>query len=244
MRHLIALMLMLSIFALDGQPPVEAQDLFARSRAAYAALKSYSDTGTVLIEAGLAANPSRETHTFHTHFRAPRHYDFEFNEARTSGGRRFVMWSDDEAFHNWWSHSEVESVFPKGRGAMAFPPIGAGTAGSSALISPLLFQGAGLVGTLTTLGEITGAGEETVSGRKCHRIMGIAKWVYPTGYETGVRRVTVWIDAESMLIRKVMEDTPKGSHPRAIGRLTTTLEPVANPVLDDSKFRFAVPATQ
>jgi hypothetical protein len=244
MRHLMTVTVMLSILALDRQLPVEAQDLFARSRAGYAALKSYSDTGTVVIEYGLAASPMTERHTFHTRFRAPRHYYFEFNEDKRSGGDRFVMWSDDEAFHNWWSTTEVESVFPKGRGAGAFPPIGSGTAGSSALISPLLFPQAGLVGTLTTLGELADAGSEIVGGRQCHKLTGIAKWVYPSGHETGVRRVTIWIDAGSLLIRKVFEDTPKGALPRTIGRSTATLDPIANPPLDDSKFRFIAPSTQ
>ena len=58
---------------------------------------------------------------------------------------------------------------------------------------------------------------------------------------TNVRQVTVWLDSESLLVRKVFEDTPKGYPTNAFLRLTITLEPQASPQLEDANFRFTVP---
>ena len=53
------------------------------------------------------------------------------------------------------------------------------------------------------------AGEETLNGHGCHKVTGLVRSVYPS---RAVKReaITVWVDAESPLIQKVFEDTPKG----------------------------------
>ena len=43
--------------------------------------------------------------------------------------------------------------------------------------------------------EATAAGTETVGGRPCLKVMGIERWRYPSGQVTGVRPITIWIDA-------------------------------------------------
>jgi outer membrane lipoprotein-sorting protein len=60
--------------------------------------------------------------------------------------------------------------------------------------------------------------------------------------EVNVRKMTTWIDAESLLIRKVVEQWK--TLPGQISRMTTTFEPEANPALDESRFRFAPPTSQ
>ena len=60
------------------------------------------------------------------------------------------------------------------------------------------------------------------------------------GSQTGLG----WIDAETMLVRKVFEDTPKGYPAGSYSRLTVTIEPQANATLDDGKFQFTVPTSQ
>jgi hypothetical protein len=55
--------------------------------------------------------------------------------------------------------------------------------------------------------------------------------------------MTVWIDAESLLIRKVVEQW-KPVVAGQISRHTTTFEPRANPKIDDSHFRFSPPQPQ
>ena len=245
MSRIAIALLLLSTFFLTRDTPLSAQDVFTRTRAVYAALESYSDTGTVLFEFGPAASLAAERHVFQTYYRAPRHYFFDFTEDKKAGGERHVVWSDDEAFHAWHSLIGVKTTYPKGQGAGAFVAPSVGTAGSITKIAPLLLPQADLAGTLTEASGLMDAGFETLSGRRCHILTGIAKSVYSrTGHETNVRGITIWIDAETMLVRKVFEDTPKGGMAGNVLRYTTTFEPVADPPLDDSKFRFLVPSSQ
>jgi outer membrane lipoprotein-sorting protein len=74
--------------------------------------------------------------------------------------------------------------------------------------------------------------------------MGIARSVYPSGQVTNVRPATVWIDAETFLIRQVFTDTPKGYPRGEVHRLTIAYEPRLNPPLPDSLFTFTVPSEQ
>jgi outer membrane lipoprotein-sorting protein len=227
--------------------PLVAQsdsDVLARTRAAYKALKAYSDTGTVDVEFGPAAAPLRERHTFRTLYRAPRHFYFEFNEDQRAGGERFVVWSDADAFHTWWSTTGLENSYPKGQGAAAFALGAVPTKNALLQMAPLLFQEAGLTGTLTEFTEAAVAGTEDGGGRASQKLTGIARSVYPaTGHVTNVRQTTVWIDAATGLVRKVFEDTPRGTPAGTVGRTTTTFEPVANPALDDTRFRFTAPSS-
>lgn len=83
---------------------------------------------------------------------------------------------------------------------------------------------------------------ETIDGHPCHKIVGIAKQVYQTGYESNKRRTTVWVDAQTLLIRKIFEEWK--ATPGSVSRRFTTLSPHANPTLDDATFTFTAPETQ
>jgi hypothetical protein len=219
--------------------PGAADDALVRSRATYGALKSYADTGTVDYEYGPSNAPLRERYTFKTVYRAPRHFLFDFTKGIPAG--RFVVWGDGEAFHTWWSATGIHDTHPRGSGSRAFVLSSQPTAGASVLITPLLFQGAGLVGTLEELRDVTEEGTDVIGGRKHHRLAGVARTRYVSGNETNVRRTMIWIDAETLLIRRVFEDTPRGTVASSVSRLTTTFDPVANPPLDDGRFRFSPP---
>jgi hypothetical protein len=65
---------------------------------------------------------------------------------------------------------------------------------------------------------------------------------YATGRGAHPRPTTIWIDAQTLLVRKIVEDTPAENPQGSLDRLTTTFEPRANPQLEDSVFRFAVPS--
>lgn len=217
-----------------------AADWFARSRAAYAHLHSYSDAGSVVEEYGPARASLHEHHSFRTDYRAPRRFHFDFT--KQGGQDRFVVWSDDGAFHTWWQATGVQQSYPKGQGASAFATGTVPTHGALVQIAPLLFANAGLTGTLTEFGDATDAGLENVAGRPCHKLTGVARSVYrATGHVTNVRRTTVWIDVETLLVRKVFEDTPEGTAAGWVQRRTTTFEPVANPPLGNDEFLFSPP---
>ena len=221
---------------------LSAMDLLAQSRAAYAALQSYADTGSVVNEYGTdPAHPLKERHRFRTYFRRPRSFLFDFLKL---GGDRYVVWSDDRAIHSWWKTTGVQYDYPKGQGAGAFSGGAAQTKGSLVMSPPLLFAGAGLVGTMTQFGDAEDDGKEAVDGHDCIRLAGVARDVYPSGKEVNVRKVIVWIDVKTMLVRRVFEDTPRGSMANAVNRYTTTVDPQLNPKLDDAAFTFTPPSAQ
>lgn len=220
-----------------------AEDILAKSRAMYATLRSYADSGTVVVEYGSPDALLKEQHTFRTYFRRPRSFYFDFTKQKQTS--RFVVWSDANAFHSWWQTTGVQQDFPKGSGTGAFTAGVVQTNGSLPQVASFLWPDARLVSALTEFGDATEVGTEAVDGRPCHKLVGIAKSTYgQTGREVNVRRATVWIDVETLLVRKVFEDTPRGSPRSSVSRTTTTFRPHANPNLDGSVFQFAPPMTQ
>jgi outer membrane lipoprotein-sorting protein len=218
-------------------------DILSRSRATYASLRSYADTGTVEIEFGPVGGTIKERHAFSTSYRSPRLFHFDFTKHQKAD--RFVVWSDEQAFHTWWQTTGVETTFPKGQGSGAFLTATPLTKNAVTQIAPLLFSQAGLVGTLTEFGDASVVGTEIVGGRKCHKLVGIARSIYPaTQRVVNVRKTTVWIDAETLLVRRVVEDAPKGTPAGMVMRVTTTFQPQANPTLEDRRFTFVPPSTQ
>lgn len=235
----VAVALIAAVVSRGAASAVAGDDVLQRSRAVYASLKSYADTGTVDYEFGPAASPVRERHTFATYFRAPRHFYFDF--VKQGHVDRFVVWSDDNAFHSWWQQPGLNETYPKGQGSTAFVTGSVPTLQSIALIPVLLFSQAGLTSTLTEIVDSKPVGTETINGRTCQKIAGTAKSVYrASGHETNVRKTIVWIDPDSLLVRRVFEEW-EGGAASDVKRVTTTIEPQANPALDDSRFTFSPP---
>jgi outer membrane lipoprotein-sorting protein len=231
----------LLLLAASSAHPADSDDPLQRTRAAYAALQTYADTGSVDLEFGPATGPLHEHHTFTTYYRAPRTFFFDF--VKHGHIDRFVVWSDSDAFHSWWQQPGLTQTYPKGQGAGVFAIGSVPTSHALTVIAPLLFAQARLTGTLTEIGDASAAGSEAINGHPCLKIVGTAKSVYQaTGHETNIRKTTVWIDAQSMLVRRVFEDTPEGGAATNVGRTTTTIDPHANPVIDDSRFKFTPPS--
>jgi outer membrane lipoprotein-sorting protein len=109
------------------------------------------------------------------------------------------------------------------------------------VLSPWLFPQGDLTGALTEFGEATLAGTEPINGHSCYKLAGVGKSVYrQSGHVANVRKMTVWIDAQTLLVRRVFEDTADGTGGGA-NRFTTTFEPQANPAIDDARFAFTPP---
>lgn len=213
------------------------EEIWKKTVAAYPALKSYSDTGTVTMEMpGLT-----EKHSFKSRFQGPRSYFFDF--LKEGGVDRFVIWSDAQAFHTWWMTTQLEEEYPKGTGVNAFSQASYLTKGSAMVLSPLLFAGSGLQGTFSNYSDIQLDGTEKIGANECYRIVGIARDIYTaTQREVNIRQVTVWVDVKTNMIRKVVEDSPKGTPPAMAGQWTTTFEPQVNPNLTASQFQFEPPS--
>lgn len=216
--------------------------LLARARSAYSSMRSYADQGVVRTEYRGAAGPALvEHHTFTTVYRAPRLFLLDFRRDPKLPPERYVVWGDDEAFHTWWSETRVQQDFPKGRGATAFALSALPTHDVVTIIPPLLFANAGLQGAVANLTGVRDAGEETVDGTRCEKLVGDLDLAYRTGNVTGGRKVTVWIDKGSFLVRRVFEDTAEGSGTGVVSTVTFTLSGAANPALDSSRFHFVRP---
>ena len=231
-------------------PTFDAEDVLAKTRTAYAALKSYADSGTVLDEAPGFTDRS----TFRTLFiRNPRYLLIEYRAVASeykSGFRlelnnRSVLWMENGEMQTWNTKSQAHETYSAegGQQVNALKSAAYGTAGISVLTPSHLYSKSGLASAVHATEEAEADGFETVNGRRCYRILGIERWRYPSGRETGVRRITIWIDAETYLIHKVLQDTPKGMPRGSINRRITTLKHQANPKLDPAQFRFTVPTS-
>jgi outer membrane lipoprotein-sorting protein len=223
-------------------PPV-LTDAIAR----YAALTSYADTGTVAEEIAGAVHES----TLRTAFRRPtRDLLLDFQSLRTRypqlngqvvdlSGQRVVIWMSKGDMQTYSFYFKKHTIVPADQQPDTLKGEIASTKGTAALIPSLLYPKALLPGTLLQIEQATVVGTDMVGGHRCHTVAGEAAEYYPSGRRTNVRKVTLWLDADSLLVRRVREDlvTDAGSH-----RVTVTLEPVANPAIDDAAFTFTVPA--
>lgn len=242
----------LGLTLVSAQPPAKPAlpDVLRNSISYYATLTSYADTGTVREEMPGIVDESK----FTTYFRRQtRDLYFDYQDlTSTNPGTKFTIDMSASRTVFWMVKGEMqkyefrtkthEVVNPDGGGQVrALQNASHATAGVSMLIPSLLYSQARLPSSLLQIEEATLAGVEEINKRRCHKVAGIAAGYYPSGQRTNVRPVTVWIDEETKLIRRVLEDTPKGYQAGSYQRITTTFEPQANPTLDDKKFQFVVP---
>lgn len=174
-----------------------------------------------------------------TAYRPPR--QFIFSTIRASDSERFVIWVDSGDFNTYWSATQVTTDYPQGQGATAFAVGSEPTVEAIVTIPALLFAEAGLHGPLTDLGDLKAAGYEDVGGHRCYKIDGTIASAYGTGAVTGVRPATIWIDAESLMVRKLFEDNPKESAVGVTDQVVMTFDPKVNPELSDGTFGFVPP---
>ncbi len=226
----------------------DVEDVLAQSRAAYAALQSYADSGTVADEAAGFTDRS----SFRVLFtRTPSNLlvDYRAVESEYKAGNRIpldsriVLWMQDGEMQSWYSKTDEHETYAPDGGQQvdALKAASYGTGGVSVLLPSHLYSKSGMQSAVHATEEAEADGFETIDGRRCYRVLGIERWRYPSGRETGVRPIALWIDAETFLLRKVVEDTPKGMPRGSISRRITTIHPHANPTLVPALFRFTVP---
>jgi outer membrane lipoprotein-sorting protein len=231
-----AFSLFCAMIALVLSPRTDAaDDILQRTRALYGELRSYADTGTVINEYGTSGT---DRHKFTTAFvRVPRGFLLDFKK---QGGEHYVIWGDPGAFHTWLKTTGQRFDYPNPNNAGAISLSGQNTIGASGKIPTLLYSKAALGGDFANF-AVAVDGTEFVDGHRCHRLRGRASDAYAaTGREVNARSMTVWIDAESLLIRKVLEEWVPLPGQRS--RVITIYEPEANPTLDESRVVFTPPA--
>src|ERR1700753_593078 len=189
------LALAFSSHTMSGQETPAA--ILEHSRSVYAALSSYSDSGTTVVEYGPS---SRDENSFSTWFnRTPRHFLFEYRKPSD----RMVIWGDPDAFHVWWKATGQVSEYPNPKNTGALTLSDYPTNSTISKIPPLLYSKANLPGAVAAFEPTRLAGTEEVDGSKCYRLEGTASDSYgQTGNKVNARRITVWIEASSFLVRK------------------------------------------
>ena len=236
----------------SNDPDAALPEALRRSKGVYAALTSYADTGTVVQEVPGIADHSE----FKTYFRR-KTGDFYFDYThlyqddpkskavpRTNfTNARYVWWMRNHNFETYAFEGKDHKSYPPGSNQAATLNAPR-TKGASMLIPGVLYTSSQLPSTLLQFEEASDTGIEDVDGHPCRKVIGVALQYYPSGQRTNVRQVTVWIDRDTSLVRKVFEDTPKNYGGDTFHRLTIRLQPQANPELDDKKFEFHVPDRQ
>jgi outer membrane lipoprotein-sorting protein len=211
-----------------------ADDILKRMRDAYGALNSYADSAVIVSEYG-----ATDRHTFATYFnRSSRHFLLDFHK---QGGDRYVVWGDPDGFHTWWKTTKQTTDYPNPSNAAAITLSGPPTQSAVVKIPTLLYSKANLGGDFTNFANAKLEGNEDVGGHRCYRLTGKASDSYAaSGKEVNIRKMTLWIDAESSLLRRVREEWPPVGGTAT--RTTTTYEPQANPTIEQDKFKFVPPA--
>jgi outer membrane lipoprotein-sorting protein len=212
-----------------------ADDILKKTRALYGGLSSYSDTGVVIVEYG---SSSQDRHSFTTYFnRAPRHLLLDFKK---QGGDQYVIWGDSDAFHTWWKTSGQVFDYPNPNNVPAISMSGLNTKNTALKIPTLLYSKAQMGGDFNNLADVELDGTEVIGNHRCYRLVGRTSDTYgATGKEVNIRKMTLWIDIDTMLIRQVREEAKAVAGQR--NRTITTYQPQANPKLDDSRFKFNPP---
>lgn len=211
-----------------------ADDILQKMRDTYGALNSYADSAVMVREYG-----ATDRHTFTTYFhRTPRHFLLDFHK---QGGDRYVVRGDPDGFHTWWKTTKQTTDYPNPNNTPAITLSGPPTESAMVKIPTLLYSKANLGGDFANFADAKLEADEVIGTHRCYRLTGKASDTYAaSGKEVNIRKMTLWIDAESFLIRRVREEWPPvgGTSTRTI----TTFEPLANPSLDDAKFKFVAPA--
>lgn len=205
-------------------------------KAAYRELRSYADTGTVRVESGVAGAPIQvEEYTFETAFEAPRKFFFLVKKSDEAGGDRYAAWCGGGDFESWWSATGVHERHGKGRGEEAMLTGSFPSAGTSVEIPSLLFQQAEMHSTLYDFVS-TGVERVQLDGRAAKKLTGSSQGHFGSG-----KPVTVWVDAATGLVLKIVVDTPTTAPRGAVDRITIVYTPQANPALPASRFAFTPP---
>jgi len=216
-----------------------AADILKKMKDTYAGMKSYADTGVVLdLPQANSSNPilaRSSRHTFSTYFsRSPRGFILDYHACDIC---RYVVWGDPDAFHSWnkATGDRYDYPNPNNLGAMGGSP-------AVSKIPTLLYAKAPLLSDFSYYDDVELDGTETIEGHRCYRLVGRAHDEYAaTGKVVNVRKMTLWIDAESFLLRRIAQDSGREAGGSEHRIEMVTYQPQANPTIDDAKFKFTPP---
>jgi hypothetical protein len=161
----------------------DAGDLLKRMADAYAALRTYADRSTVLRVSRSDVERSVQRDAGRLHFERPGRLRFESGESVVWAQGNRARWLRAGSLVSDSLQSAILRVMGTAVGSAAFEP--------ARLLMPSEFPGIGLA----RLERPVLQGEASIDGVRCRRLAGRQEEA----------ELTLWIDAEALLIRQVQE---------------------------------------
>ncbi len=194
----------------------------------YANCKSYRDSGvvkSVLIFPVIGKQATEKPFT--TAFFRPDRFRFEFKETGSGEKCRYVVWQGGNDVKTWWDLKPgVEKVESLGL-ALAGPT---GVSGGSAHTIPALLLPREVAGRrLTDITEPKRLADAKIDNVDCFVLDG----------QFGDRPMTLWIDKQTFLVRRIAERDKLDFMTRV--EITTTYDPIIDDVVPDEKLVFDCP---
>lgn len=176
-----------------------AHEVLHQMAQTYASCKTYQDIGTVTDTYNASkGNSWNSTTHFRTAFARPLHFRFEFisGDNRLGDNTHYIMWTSNDQVYTWWT---VEPKVKKEESiSLAIAGATGISSGSAHTVPRLLLPNKVSGWVLTNLQNPSLMLTETVDSRVCYKI---------DSHDRG-RMVSVWIDKQNHLIRKIVETTP------------------------------------
>ena len=196
MKKLITSCITILVFAnlvpIKPQTPMSAQEIINRMAEVYASCRTYSDEGEVRTAyvSMQSMEPTRQP--FFTAFARPSSFRFEFSRRSGKEGLdRFIGWKDGEVEKFWSPPNPDGGEAPLEGTLLGFGALSSGAALTiPSLLLPDLFRGTSV---LTSLDELSLAGEDTVDGRKTFKVEGKFQG----------QMVKLWIGQPDFLVVKI-----------------------------------------
>src|ERR1700687_3869584 len=192
MTSCITILLLANFVHTKPQSPMSAQEIINRRAEVYASCRTYSDEGEVRTVYLRIPRLEPMHQPFSTALVRPASFRFEFSRRRgKEGWDRYIGWKEGEVEKAWWPAHPNGEQSPLEGPLNGFGSLSNGAALTiPSLLLPDLFRGGSIV---TSLGELTLAGEDKVEGRKTFRIEA-------TFQGTPVK---LWIDQREFLVLKI-----------------------------------------
>ncbi len=205
-----------------------ARKFLAEVARTYASCRSYRDEGiveTVYVKEG--GDQTRRL-SFSTRFVRPDRFRFEYGHHDSDQyAPACIIWQKRDRVRDW-----QVSLKPQAVGELSFAIAGATgvSSGSAHTIPCLLIPNVCLTLGLSELDDIALAGEETLDGTVCVKLK---------GNKSNLTRITLWVERESRLVRKIVEESQFAAFRT---RETTTYRPRINTAIPDADLAFDPPA--
>ena len=228
MTSCVTILLLANLVHTKPQSPMSARQIIDRMAEVYASCRTYSDEGEVSTEYVRIQSLQTVRQPFSTAFVRPAGFRFEYSRRRgKEGWDRFIAWKEGDVEKAWWPPSPTEQAAPLEGTLFGFGNLSSGAALTiPSLLFPDLFRGSSV---LTSLDELTLAGEDKVNGRNTFKLMGRFRG----------QPVKLWIDQREFLVVKIHRKMKYGNFDIEI---TTKYKPHLNADISRDQLAFNAPS--